>query len=170
MMKATMIAVMTATPAIAVAPTSICRKRSSRPSPRSPRMVSLRPPNRNTAPAASMIASDPSPAPGRPAAHWAASIATPRPAASPGTIHFECLLVVIEHLLDRRLEEPRKCERERKRRDVSPLLDRVDRLTRHVERRGERALRHVLLRSQLAHPVLHLASPLSSAFDSGKLT
>jgi hypothetical protein len=37
----------TAIPAIAAAWISICRKRSSRPSPRRPRIVSLRPPNKD---------------------------------------------------------------------------------------------------------------------------
>ena len=49
-------------PAKAVARRSISAKRSSRPSPRSPRIVSLRPPSRNTAPSAVISASPPNPA------------------------------------------------------------------------------------------------------------
>lgn len=43
------------------------------------------------------------------------------------------LLMVIEHLLDGRLEEPGELECQRQRRDVPPDLDRVHRLTGHAE-------------------------------------
>src|SRR6185437_13374784 len=95
---------MMARPAAAVALTSNCRKRSSYPSPRSPRIVSLRPPNRNTAPNAHMIASDTSPRIGSPPIHWVASITPPSVAAKSGRNHF-VLRILIEDLLHGSSEE-----------------------------------------------------------------
>src|SRR6202035_4130066 len=108
----------TANPAIAVAWISIWRKRSSRPSPRRPRIVSLRPPNSSKAPNPVMIAREPSPLRGVSAINSA-------------TNHFD-LATLIEHLFHGGLEESSERERERQRGRVAVLLDRVDRLPRHA--------------------------------------
>src|SRR5262245_3609882 len=154
-----MIALITTIPAIAVAARSICRKRSSRPSPRSPRTVSLRPPARISAPKAVMIASEPSPLSGFPPIHCAANMTKPSATANPGMNHFD-LVICIEHLLHRRLEKACEGEREGQRRRVPLLLDRVDRLSRHVDVRGELPLRQASRRSEFPHSVFHLSSTL----------
>src|SRR5579871_2369607 len=123
--KARMIAAMTARPAKAVAWMSISRKRSSRPSPRSPRIVSLRPPSRTSTAKPAMIASEATPPQGLPPIHCAASTTSPSASAKAGTNHFD-LAIRIEDLLHRRREEPREQERERQRGGVALLLDRVD--------------------------------------------
>ena len=79
----------TTRPANAVALTSICRNRSSRPSPRSPRIVSLLPPNRITAPKPAMIANETSPLPGSPFDHWIPRNRKPSARLNSGTTHFE---------------------------------------------------------------------------------
>src|SRR5262245_44492446 len=126
--NATMIAVITTRPAMAVAAMSICRNRSSRPSPRRPRIVSLRPPRRIAAPKTDMTASEKSPLPGLPPIHKAASMTKPRPTENRGKNHLD-LLICIEYLLDWNSEEASESERERQRRHVLARLDRVDRLS-----------------------------------------
>src|SRR4051794_35704047 len=151
-----MIVTITAIPARAVAWMSISRKRSSRPSPRSPRTVSLRPPSSTSAPNPLRIASENRPAPGSPPIHCAARKATPSATANSGRNHLDLVICIsIEHRLHRRLEEPGEREGERERRQVALLLDRVDRLPRHPDGRGELALRELSPRPQLAHTVLH---------------
>src|SRR6516225_1756137 len=138
-MNATMIARITARPASAVAWMSIIRKRSSRPSPRSPRIVSLRPPSRISAPNPAMIPRDRSPLPGLPPIHCAANTTIPSATDSIGTNHFD-LVSRIEHGLHGRLEESRQCYRERQRWRVALLLDRVDRLPRDAHHQRQLSL------------------------------
>src|SRR4026209_141715 len=76
------------------------------------------------------------------------------------------ICISIEHRLHIRLEEQRECQGEGEGGRVALLLDRVDRLPRHVERRGELSLRKPLSRTQLAHLVLHRATCLSSTLDT----
>src|SRR5262245_23033574 len=142
-----MIAVMTATPARAVAWTSIWRKRSSRPSPRSPRIVSLRPPSSNSAPTPAMIANEISPPCGSPPIDSAARVTAPRVTANTGSNHFDfatrvhvVLVRCIEHLLYSASEVAGEGERERQRGCVALLLDRVDRLAGDVDRSCQLAL------------------------------
>src|SRR5262245_57936540 len=170
-MNATMIAPITTMPASAVAARSICLKRSSRPSPRRPRIVSLRlPPTRITAPNTDMIPSETSPAPGWPALHCAASITSPSATANRGWNHFD-LVICIEHLLHCGTEETRERQGERQRRRVLARLDRVDRLPRDLERRAELGLRQPPRHSSLPHVVLHACqvsltrSTMSSELD-----
>src|SRR5262249_36958007 len=154
--KATMVAVITASPAIAVAWMSISRNRSSRPSPRRPRIVSLRPPRRTIAPKPAMIASETSPPFASPPIHCAAKPTPPRATENNGRNHFD-LAILIEHLLDSRSEEPGERERERQRGRVALLLDRVDRLARDAQRRRQVTLGQRSLCPQLAHPIPHRA-------------
>src|SRR6516225_5826519 len=153
-MNATMIARITARPASAVACMSIIRKRSSRPSPRSPRIVSLRPPSRINAPNAVMIPRDSRPLPGSPPIHCAANTTNPSATAISGTNHLD-LATLIEHRLNRGLEESRQRQRERQRWCVAILLDRVDRLTRDAHLRGQLPLREPALAPQLPHRIAH---------------
>src|SRR5262249_10602129 len=124
------------------------------PSPRRPRIVSLRPPNRSSAPKPAMIPSDTSPPSGLPPIHCATKIATPRATANVGMNHF-VLAIRIEHLLHGGAEEARQRDRERERGRVPLLFDGVDRLPRHVERRRQVPLRQPSRRPQLAHTVPH---------------
>src|SRR5262245_26396944 len=120
----------TARPASAVAWTSILRKRSSLPSPRSPRIVSLRPPTSTSTPAPARIATETSPLRGLPPIHCAAKTSTPRATANSGRNHFD-LVICIEHLLHRAAEVTGEGESEWQRGCVALLLDRVDRLPRN---------------------------------------
>src|SRR5262245_55773225 len=129
----------TARPASAVAWMSILRKRSSLPSPRSPRIVSLRPPSSTRRPAPVRIANETSPLRGLPPIHCAAKTSTPSATANSGRNHFD-LVIPIEHLLHRPAEVAGQGERERQRRQVALLLDRVDRLPRHVDGRCQLTL------------------------------
>src|SRR5438093_4861524 len=119
-------------PATAVAFRSSAANRSSRPSPRRPRIVSLLPPRRKIRPAPTMIANISAPARGSPPTHCAAQSTIPMVSANPGTYHLLahhlCLAICIEDLLHRSLEVPGERDRERQRRRVALLLDRVDRL------------------------------------------
>src|SRR6516165_3362046 len=133
---------------------SIIRKRSSRPSPRSPRIVSLRPPSRINAPNAVMIPRDSTPLPGSPPIHCAANTTNPSATANSGTNHLD-LATLIEHRLNRGLEESRQRQRERQRWRVAILLDRVDRLTRDPHLRGQLPLREPALAPQLPHRIAH---------------
>src|SRR3954447_26862502 len=135
--------------------TSIIRKRSSRPSPRRPRIVSLRPPSRISVPNAVRIPSETRPEPGLPPTHCAASITSPSATATSGRNHF-VLVICIEHLLDRYVEVAGERERELERRDVAPRLDRVDRLSRHAERLRKLALREKCVQPPFAYTVFHL--------------
>src|SRR5262249_53390197 len=133
-------------PAIAVASLSICRNRSSRPSPRSPRIVSLRPPRNTSAPKPARIANETSPPPGSPPIHCAMKTTPPSATAKSGRNHLD-LAIRIEHLLHRRSEEAGQRERERQRRRIALLLDRVDRLPRDLDRRRQLTLREPALAS-----------------------
>src|SRR5262245_24379504 len=110
-------------------------------------MVSLRPPNRNSAPAPAMIANETSPLPGSPPIHCAVNVIRPRATANSGRNHFDfvtpihvVLVMCIEHLLYSAPEVPGKGERKRQRRRISLLLDRVDCLARDVDGRRQLAL------------------------------
>src|SRR5262245_6126141 len=131
--KATMIAVITTRPAIAVAARSIRWKRSSRPSPRRPRIVSLRPPKRTIAAKIVITARACNPSARLPPIQIAAIMTIPSPTENAGRNHFD-LLICIEHLLHPDAEEPTEGDRERERGDVPAGLDRVDRLPGHVHR------------------------------------
>src|SRR5262245_24274036 len=135
-----MIAVMTTRPAIAVAARSIWRKRSSFPSPRSPRIVSLRPPKRITAANAAMTSSAYTAPLRSPPIHSAAKSSAPSTRANTGWKHFD-LLICIEHFLHLDVEESGQREREWQGRGVLLRLDRVDRLSRHAHRTREFCLR-----------------------------
>src|SRR6185312_9466013 len=87
--KAMMIATITARPDTAVAWMSIFAKRSSRPSPRRPRMVSLRPPRRTASPNTARMANEMAPPPGSPPIAWAAKNTTPRNTAKSGRNHLD---------------------------------------------------------------------------------
>src|SRR5262245_32413984 len=157
MRNAPMIAVITTIPAIAVAATSIWRKRSSRPSPRIPRIVSLRPPRRIAAANTSMTRNEKTALRGSPPIHIAANSSTPRATATAGWNHLD-LVSCIEHLLHRNVEvaRERKCQRERG--GVLLGLDRVDRLPRHTHRRRELRLGQTSLEPPLPDVVSHVVS------------
>src|SRR5262249_9790705 len=150
--KAMMIALSTASPARAVAWVSIWRERSSRPSPRSPRIVSLRPPKSSRPPKAAMMASDQSPLRGLPPIHWATSSTTPSPSANSGVNHLD-LVIRIEGLLDAGPEVAREGERQGERGGGPLGLDRADGLARDVHRLGQLALREAPCDAKLAHAV-----------------
>src|SRR6516164_144953 len=133
---------------------SIIRKRSSRPSPRKPRIVSLLPPSSTSAPKPAMIPRDSSPLPGSPPIHWAANTTSPSATANSGTNHLD-LATLIEYRLHRGLEESRQRQRERQRWRVAILLDRVDRLTRDAHLRGQLPLRQPALAPQIPHRIAH---------------
>src|SRR5262245_18049809 len=133
---------------------SIRRKRSSLPSPRSPRIVSLRPPSNTSSATPARIANETSPLRGLPPIHCATKTSRPSATANSGRNHLD-LVIRIEHLLHRAPEESGKGKRERQRRRVALLLDRIDRLPRHLDRRSELTLREPALASQLTHPILH---------------
>src|SRR5262249_58980264 len=63
--------------------------------------------------------------------------------------------VGIEYLLHRLAEKPSQGDRERKRRRVAVLLDRVDRLAGHLHLQSELPLRQSALRAQMPDDVLH---------------
>src|SRR5262245_4505255 len=130
-----MIAPITASPAIAVAWMSIVRKRSSRPSPRSPRIVSLRPPSSTSRPKPATIANETSPPLGSPPIHCAMNTTKPSATAKSGRNHL-VLVIRIEYLLDRRREVAGERECKRQRRRIPLLLDRVDRLPRYLDGGG----------------------------------
>src|SRR5262245_1228509 len=159
-----MIAVITAMPASAVAWMSIWRKRSSRPSPRRPRIVSLRPPSRIRRPKPAMIASETSPSRGLPPIHWTAKNAIPSPSENSGRNHLD-LVIDMKHLLHGDAEEAGEGERERQRRRVLAGLDRVDRLPRDAELRPEGALRELALEAELPDVVPHRAHSFRSRFS-----
>src|SRR5947209_5284633 len=135
--QATIRATIRASPAAAVACRSIRANRSSRPSPRSPRTVTLRPATRTTRPNA----------------------------ASLERVMARLRSLVIEHLLDRDPEKPGEREGERQRRGVALVLDRVDGLARHSHRLRQLALGQVLLNPQRTHLVLHLLPVLRAGHD-----
>src|SRR4051794_7073048 len=146
----------TANPAIAVAWMSIVRKRSSRPSPRRPRTVSLRPPTKISAPTTVSQANEKTPPRASPPIHCATKTATPSATQKSGRNHFVLVRFVIEHLLDCCFEGAREREGEGERRRVAPLLDRVDRLPGHVDGGRELPLREPAHRPAVFHVVLHL--------------
>src|SRR5262249_7580083 len=123
----------------AVAWMSIMRNRSSRPSPRSPRIVSLRPPSRNSTPAPARIANETSPLWGSPPIHCATKTIAPSATANRGMNHF-VLVICIEHRLHAAAEVAGEGKGEWQRGGVALLLDRVDRLPRHLDRGRELAL------------------------------
>src|SRR5262249_46211129 len=133
---------------------SMRRKRSSRPSPRSPRIVSLRPPSRNKTPAPARMANETSPLCGAPPIHWAAKTRAPSATANRGMNHF-VLVICIEDRLHSAAEVAGEGEREGQRGGIALLLDRVDRLPRHLDGSGEFALREPFLCAEVAHAVSH---------------
>src|SRR5581483_6034483 len=137
--QATIRATITASPATAVACKSIWAKRSSRPSPRSPRMVSLRPASRTSRPNTASRPNEMAPAPGCPPSQLAPAMISPRASENDGRNHFERVMArlrpsVIEHLLDRDAEKVGEREGERQRGNVALVLDRVDGLAGHAHR------------------------------------
>src|SRR5262245_14322360 len=152
--NAMMIAVITTMPANAVAWRSIWRNRSSLPSPRKPRMVSLRPPSRKTPPNAVMMPSEITPLVRSPPIPRAMSITTPSATERAGRYHLD-LVICTEDLLNWAVEIPGEGQGERQRWGVTLGLDRVDRLPRHVESGGELALGKTEGGPQLAHSVAH---------------
>src|SRR5437762_12377288 len=158
--QATISATSRTDPATAVACRSICAKRSSRPSPRSPRTVSLRPASRKNRPNAVRPPSAPTPAPGCPPSQVTAKMTRPRTSENDGRNHLERVIprlrsLVIEHLLDRDAEVPGESERQRKRWGIALVLNRIDGLARHPHRLRQLALSQVLPHPQVAHRVLH---------------
>src|SRR5690349_670242 len=158
--QATMSATSRTDPATAVACRSICAKRSSRPSPRSPRTVSLRPASRKNRPNAVRPTREPTPTPGCPPSQVTARMIRPRTSENVGRNHLERVIprlrtLVIEHLLDRDTKIPGESERQRKRWGITLVLDRVDGLARHPHRLCQLALGQVLPHPHVAHRVLH---------------
>src|SRR5690242_3462533 len=158
--QATIRATITASPAVAVACRSICAKRSSRPSPRSPRMVSLRPASRTSRPNTASRPNEKAPAPGFPPSQLAPRMTSPSATENDGRNHLERAMarlrsLVIKHLLDRDTEEAGESQGERQRGGVTLVLDRVDGLAGHPHRLGQLPLGQVLLDTQRAHAVLH---------------
>src|SRR6185437_15701921 len=158
--QATIKATSRASPVIAVARRSICAKRSSRPSPRSPRIVSLRPASRKNRPNAVRPTREPTPTPGCPPSQVTARMTRPRTSENDGRNHLERVIprlrsLVIEHLLDRDTKVPGESERQRKRWGIALVLDRVDGLARHPHRLCQMALGQVLPHPHVAHRVLH---------------
>src|SRR5207247_3248771 len=132
-------ATITASPDSAVACRSICANRSSRPSPRSPRTVSLRPASRMIRPNAASTASEITPWPGLPPSQLTASMIRPRTSENDGRNHLERVMpwlqsLVIEHLLDRDTKVPGERERQREGGGIALVLDRVDGLAGHPHR------------------------------------
>src|SRR6201985_2006660 len=155
-----MTAVISTSPVTAVARRSICAKRSSRPSPRRPRTVSLRPATATNRPNAAMIASPMSPLTNCPPSQAASSTKPPKTRHVAGMSPFALvagwrLTLVIEHLLYRDAEIPGEGHGERERWRVPLVLYRVDRLPGHAHRLRQLALGHVLGRPQRAHLVPH---------------
>src|SRR5690242_10383875 len=157
--KAMMIAVITAVPAMAVAWRSIFAKRSSRPSPRRPRMVSLRPPRRRARPNSARMPNETAPPPGSPPIACAAKIRPPRKTLNSGRNHLDRSglrrSVGTEDLLHWGLEEGGYRERQGQRGRVALGLDRVDRLTRDAEGLAEVGLGEAVLAAQLPDVVSH---------------
>src|SRR5690349_5823920 len=157
-----MTAVISASPLTAVARRSICAKRSSRPSPRRPRTVSLRPAAATNRPNAAMMPSPMRPIARCPPSQAASKTKPPKTRHVAGRSHAALaagwrptLTLVIEHLLYRDAEVPGEGHGERQRRRVPLVLYRVDRLPGHAHRPRQLALSHVLGDPQPAHPVLH---------------
>src|SRR3954468_1601141 len=133
---------MSTRPESAVAWTSIMAQRSSRPGPPRPCSVSLRRPNRNTAPSSAITPNETAPWPALPPIANAAKISAPRNRQKPG-IHQRLrnkLGVGMEHVLHGLLEVARQGDRQREGGRVALLLDGVDRLARDVH-----GLRELLL-------------------------
>src|SRR6476646_7824728 len=158
--QATISATSRASPVIAVARRSICANRSSRPSPRSPRTVSLRPASRKNSPNAVRPPNPNTPSPGCPPSQATARMTRPRTNENDGRNHLERVIprlrsLVIEHLLDRDTKVPGEGERQRKRGGIALVLDRVDGLARHPHRLCQLALGQVLPHPHVAHCVPH---------------
>src|SRR3954467_8305995 len=148
---------MSTKPDSAVACTSIMAQRSSRPGPPRPCSVSERRPNRNNPPRSAMTPKEIAPSPGSPPRAKAAKIRAPRNRQKPG-IHQRLrnrLGVGMEHVLHGHPEVPRERHRQRQRRRVALLLDRVDRLARDVHRLRELLLRELALGAEAADFVAH---------------
>src|SRR3954468_19492428 len=148
---------MSTRPDRAVAWTSIIAQRSSRPGPPRPCSVSLRRPNRNTAPSTAITANDAAPSPGLPPTAKATKISAPRKRQNEG-IHQRLrkrLGIGMEHVLHGSLEEARERDGQRQRRRVALLLDRVDGLARDVHGLPELLLRELARRTQGADVVAH---------------
>src|SRR5215213_8478639 len=155
------------TPARAVAWTSICAQRSSRPGPPSPASVSeWRAPKKHTAPRPSNTAAETAPSPVLPPIANAAKISAASRTQKAGMnqrVRYRRFMrssrsgvvVDMEDLLYVHAEVAGERDGERKRRAVALLLDRVDRLAGDVHRRAELLLREPALRAQLLDTVVH---------------
>src|SRR4051812_30370282 len=142
---------MSTSPESAVAWTSIFSQRSSRPGPPRPCSVSLRRPNRKTAPMSAITAKDAAPSPGLPPMVKAAKMRAPRNRQNPG-IHQRLrmtlrMCVGMEDLLHARPEEARQRDGQRQGRRVALFLDGVDGLARDGH-----GLRELLLREARLGP------------------
>src|SRR5262249_34133035 len=91
---------------------------------------------------------------GSPPIHCARKTIAPSATANRGMNHF-VLVICIEHLLNTAAEVAGEGQRERQRRGVALLLDRVDRLARHLDGGRELALRQPPLCAEVAHAVSH---------------
>src|SRR4029077_18227285 len=151
--QAMMIELITTRPASAVAARSMRAQRSSRPSPRNMRIVSLRPPSASTAAMRTKNAMDVRPDWRSPPFHWAAPRPKPRTSVNAGrnqrVEQMRRLMAAscMEDLLDRSLEEPRERNGERQRRRVATGLDSVDGLPRDLH-----LLRQITLREPSCSP------------------
>src|SRR4051794_8955560 len=155
------------TPVSAVAWTSICAQRSSRPGPPRPASVSeRRAPNRNAAPRSSSTAAEVAPSPALPPIAKAAKISAARSTQKPGMnqrVRYRRLMrsrrpsvvVDMEDLLYVRAEVAREREGEGQRGRVALFLDRVDGLARDVHRLPELLLREATLRAEVPDTVVH---------------
>src|SRR3569833_2000996 len=147
---------------VAAAFVVIIVRRSSGASSRSSATASLRREKpTSTIPYASIT---PAPTAARSGRSWArktAAYAAAKTTHSPGTSQRRALLISpilivdMEDLLHRAAEEAGHPDRERERRVVPALLDRVDRLAGHSEGLAERLLREALGRPQLPYVIPH---------------
>src|SRR5690242_7912646 len=157
--QATISVMITTSPDAAVARMSIWANRSSRPSPRSPRTVSLRPASRMARPNTVITARNTRPAPGCPPSQEAVSRRPPMATENSGRNHLvrvnAGLCLIIEHLLHRHPEVPGQGHREGQGRGVPVVLDRVDRLPGHPHRLRQLPLGEAAVQPHRAHPVLH---------------
>src|SRR5689334_3289494 len=158
-----MTALISTRPVNAVARRSICANRSSRPSPRRPRIVSLRPAAATNRPNAAITTKPIRPLTSWPPSQPTSSTRQPNAKQNSGMCHFWTdwgwlLSLVIEHLLYCDAEIPGEGHGQRKRRGVPLVLDRVDRLPRYPHRIRQFPLGQVLAHPQRSHEVLHPAA------------
>src|SRR5215207_2161756 len=159
--QAAMLTAITTRPANADARRSIAAQRSSRPGPPSPRSVSLRPPSRNKAASAAIAAKPCTTSPELPPIANAANTSAPSPSESSGIHHrllqkgLSRVAICMEYLLYGLVEEARERDRQRQRRCVALLLDRVDGLARDVHRLRELLLGELPVGTEMSDFVAH---------------